>query len=405
VSETALDLSRKAAEVFAARGIEQPRLDAELLLAHTLGVSRLQLYLQHDRPIADEELMRFRALVRRRLKREPVQYLVGTAHFRELTLAVDARVLIPRPETEELVGHVLEWAWARVGGRPGKERRAAHLEWTSGGVDERTISGASTSAAVLRDSGSPADGGTAGRRDGEPGGAGTVAPEGSRQSAAELPAHAAEIESVAARDAADAQIARPLVHSSTPPLLPLGAQPLTALDLGTGSGAIALSLLHEGPFARVVATDASAEALEVARANAARLGLSERVEFRLGGLWEAVAPDERFDVVASNPPYVAESERAGLAPELDWEPAGALFAGAAGFDVLEPLAAGAPAHLRPGGLLALEIGAAQGEGMRQRLAADAFVDVRVVRDLAGRDRVVLASSNSLAPERKRGEHA
>ena len=344
VSETALDLSRKAAELFAARGIEQPRLDAELLLAHTLGVSRLQLYLQHDRPVSDDELVRFRAGVRRRLKREPVQYIVGTAHFRELELAVDARVLIPRPETEELVGHVLEWAWARVGGRPEK-RGAVHLAWESGGASEPETGRAG--ATVLRDSGAAPDDGTP----------------------------------------------------------PPGARTLTALDLGTGSGAIALSLLREGPFARVLATDASAEALAVARANAERLGLSERVEFRLGALWEAVAPDERFDVVASNPPYVADSERAGLAPELEWEPAGALLAGAAGFDVLQPLAAGAPAHLQPGGLLALEIGAAQGEGMRQRLTACAFADVRVLRDLAGRDRVVLASSNSLAPERKRGEHA
>ena len=403
--ETALDLSRKAAEVFAARGIEQPRLDAELLLAHTLGVSRLQLYLQHDRPISDEELARFRAAVRRRLKREPVQYIVGTAHFRELELAVDARVLIPRPETEELVGHVLEWAWARVGGRPAKGHRVASLEWTRGGVDEWKTPGTSTSAPVLRDSGGASGVGAAESQERASGGADAPAPDGSGRAAEQRPALEPLVEPGVAHGRSETDERRPLLHSSTPPLPPADARSLTALDIGTGSGAIALSLLKEGPFARVVATDASAAALDVARANAERLGLSEGVEFRLGALWDAVAPEERFDVVASNPPYVAESERAGLPPEVaDWEPAGALFAGAAGFDVLEPLAAGAPAHLGPGGLLALEIGAAQGEGMRARLAG-AFADVRVIRDLAGRDRVALASGNSLAPEWKRGEHA
>ena len=93
----------KAAEVLAGKGIEDPRLDAELLLAHALGLTRLQLYLQFDRPVSDDELQRFRGYVRRRLRREPVQYILGTAHFRELELAVDPRVLVPRPETEELV--------------------------------------------------------------------------------------------------------------------------------------------------------------------------------------------------------------------------------------------------------------------------------------------------------------
>src|SRR5690606_9636720 len=124
------------------------------------------------------------------------------------------------------------------------------------------------------------------------------------------------------------------------------ADGLTAVDIGTGSGAIALSLAKEGPFARVVATDVSAGALEVARGNAERNGVADRVEFRHGALWDALEAGERFDVVVSNPPYVAESEREMLAPEVaEWEPAEALFAPGGGLDVLAALVEGAPDRL------------------------------------------------------------
>ncbi|MBX6363568.1 MAG: peptide chain release factor N(5)-glutamine methyltransferase [Gemmatimonadetes bacterium] len=287
MAETALPLARKAADVLAARGVENARLEAELLLAWVLGIGRLQLYLQHDRPVSEAELERFRAAVRRRLRREPVQYIVGTAHFRQLELRVDRRVLIPRPETEELVGAVLDWA-----------RRAA-------GAGERR---------------------------------------------------------------------------------------LVALDIGTGSGAIALSLAREGPFRRVVATDVSPAALELARENAAALGLDEAVELRTGSLWDAVSPGERFDVIVSNPPYVAEADRATLAPEVvEWEPAGALFGGPDGYEAIEPLVRGAPSHLAPGGLLALEVGAEQATRVVERIhETGAYEGARVMRDLAGRERIVLA---------------
>jgi release factor glutamine methyltransferase len=277
------------------RGLENSRLESELLLASVLGVSRLDLYLQHDRPLSGTEVSRFRELVRRRLRREPLQYILGEAHFRELVLRVDPRVLIPRPETEVLVGEVLGWAARRV---------------TTGGV---------------------ATGGVAG--------------EG-----------------------------------------------LSAVDIGTGSGAIALSLAREGPFARVVATDISAGALAVAEENAERSGLAGRVEFREGELWGALGEGERFDVVVSNPPYIAESERVELEPEVrEWEPERALFAGDEGLAFLAALVAGAPAHLLPGGLLALECGAALGGGVLELVVGvGAYGSARVIPDLAGRDRVVLA---------------
>jgi release factor glutamine methyltransferase len=278
-----IELTRKASGVFADRGFDNPRLEAELLLAGVLGIKRLDLYLQHDRPVTEEELERYRSAVRRRLKHEPLQYVLGTAAFRHLELAVDRRVLIPRPETEVLVGAVLEWARTREN---------------------------------------------------------------------------------------------------------LGA----ALDIGTGSGAIALSLAAEGSFTRVVATDVSQEALAVAQQNAHRIGLGDRVELREGSLFEPLHAGEQFTVIVSNPPYVADTERDTLAPEVrEHEPATALFAGNDGLSVIKSLLRDAAQWLETGGLLALEIGATQGDEVMQRARASGhYENVRVLPDLSGRARVVLA---------------
>jgi release factor glutamine methyltransferase len=280
-----LELAAKAAAVFAERGFENARLEAELLLAGILGIRRLDLYLQHDRPVSAAELERFRGAVRRRLKHEPLQYVLGTAAFRQLELRVDRRVLIPRPETEVLVGAVLDWCVAT-------------------GDDTWGV----------------------------------------------------------------------------------------ALDVGTGSGAIALSLAREGRFERVIATDASQDALAVAAENTRRTQLHDVVELRHGPTFDPLRAGERFRVVVSNPPYVAESERAGLQPEVrEHEPADALFAGAHGLAVLDELVAGAPAWLEPGGLLALEVGATQAEAVLARVRATAaYINERAMNDLAGRPRIVLA---------------
>ncbi len=163
-------------------------------------------------------------------------------------------------------------------------------------------------------------------------------------------------------------------------------------DMGTGTGAVALSLAAEGTWTRVVATDVSAEALSVAADNAERHDLSGLVEFREGSLFEPLEEGEQFDVIVSNPPYIADGEKGELQPEVrDWEPAEALFAGEDGLDVIRPLVAGAPERLVSGGLLALECGLGQAE----RVAADvnatgAFATARIRPDLAGRPRVVMA---------------
>ncbi|HYJ80483.1 MAG TPA: peptide chain release factor N(5)-glutamine methyltransferase [Longimicrobiaceae bacterium] len=263
------------------KGFHNPRLNAELLLSAALGLKRLDLYLQHDRPLDAGELAGFKARLLRRAKREPLQYIEGRAAFRHLLLGVDPRVLIPRPETELLVQAVLDWAAGREG--------------------------------------------------------------------------------------------------------------LSVLDVGTGSGAVALALATEGRFARVVATDVSAGALEVAARNRDAAGAEVRVDFRLGSLYAPVR-GERFDVVVSNPPYVGDEERDGLDAEVrEWEPGEALFAGSGGLDVIAPLVAGAPEQLEPGGLLALEIGAAQGAAVAGMVReTGCFAEPAVRRDLAGRDRMVLA---------------
>ena len=266
------------------KGVVRGRLDAEHLLADVLGLGRLDLYLQFDRPLVAAELDRYRPLLRRRAKREPLQYILGRAAFRELDLEVDGRVLIPRPETEILLDEALEWA----GVHAGAEARG--------------------------------------------------------------------------------------------------------LDLGTGSGAIALSLVLEGPFDSVVATDCSQAALDVARRNAEAAGLSEKLDFRLGSFFEPVRETEVFDLVVSNPPYVAEGDAPSLEPEVrEWEPGDALFAGPDGLVALRAIVAGAGPRLRRGGLLALEVGLGQaGPVMAMLEDTGEYVDVRVRRDLTGRERMVLS---------------
>ena len=168
-------------------------------------------------------------------------------------------------------------------------------------------------------------------------------------------------------------------------------------DMGTGAGAVALSLAAEGTWTRVVATDVSPEALSVAADNAERYDLGGHVEFREGSLFEPLEEGERFDVIVSNPPYIAEGEKGELQPEVrDWEPPEALFAGEDGLDVIRQLVAGAPNHLVSGGLLALECGLGQAEGIAADVqATGAFGAVRIRADLTGRPRFVTAERGAV----------
>jgi release factor glutamine methyltransferase len=252
-----------------AAGIEDPRLDAELLLAEATGWDRAQLAANPEAEIPPAAARRFGEMVRRRLRREPVAYILGRCGFRYLELGVDPRVLIPRPETELLVELALE------------------------------------------------------------------------------------------------------------------LQPRSVLDVGTGSGAIALAIAAELPGCEVTATDASPAALEVARANAERLGLAARVELVAGTL----PPDGGFELAVANLPYVSEAEWGGLEPEVTkWEPQEALLAGPDGLDALRatiPVLAGAT------DVIALEVGAGQAGEVGGLLVDAGLGTIETRADLAQIDRVVI----------------
>ncbi|MEZ5099356.1 MAG: peptide chain release factor N(5)-glutamine methyltransferase [Thermoleophilia bacterium] len=262
-----------AAGALEVAGVDTPRVDAEVLLGHALGLGRTDLYAAGDRELAPEEEARFRGLVARRTRREPAAYILGEWGFRRLALRVSPYVLVPRPETEVVVERCL----ARLAGR-------------------------------------------------------------------EAP---------------------------------------RVLDVGTGSGAIALSIADEHPGARVIATDISAGALAVAAENRARLGLDERVELVHGHL-DAHVPGP-FDLVVSNPPYVEPGDFDALQPEIRlFEPREAVV----GVGVTQRVAEHAMGLLAPGGWLVLECGDGQADGLAAALRELGYLDVVASPDLTGRDRVV-----------------
>jgi release factor glutamine methyltransferase len=262
-----------AVTAIAAAGCETPRLDAELLLAQALGVSRERLFIDNELQVAGPAVRVYQDFVRRRsVNREPVAYILGARHFRHLELAVDRRALIPRPETELLV-----------------------------------------------------------------------------------------------------EVALALPHRSR------------VLDIGTGSGAVALALKDERPDLHVTGSDLSENALALARHNGERLGL--RVRWLAADLLDGLG--EEYDAVLSNPPYVPDGDRASLAPEiLRHEPLSALFAGRDGLDTIRRLVGQAAAHARVH-MLAVEIGAGQAEAVCVLMRAAGFAAVQGERDLAGIERVIV----------------
>lgn len=269
---------------FRERGIDSPRLEAEILLACALGIRRIDLYVGHDQIVDDAGRARFRDMVRRRQEGCPTAHIVGKKEFYSLDFAVSPATLIPRPDTELLVDEALRQA-------------------------------------------------------------------------------------------------KPL----TDPLI---------ADIGTGTGCVAVALAHRLPKARIVAVDISPEALETARGNATRLGVADRVDFRLGDLLAPLA-GLRPDLIVSNPPYIPTNDIAGLDPGVrDHEPALALDGGPNGLRVIERLAEQALPLLAPGGRLLVEIGAGQEEGARGVLTLAGFTVESVRKDGGGHPRVVRAGRPS-----------
>jgi release factor glutamine methyltransferase len=263
-----------ATDALRAAGVESPRFDAELLLAEATGWDRAKLAAEPEAGVDASAARRFGEMVRRRVRREPVAYILGRKGFRGLELAVDGRALIPRPETELLVEIALE------------------------------------------------------------------------------------------------------------------LEPRTALDVGTGSGAVALAVADELPECEVTGTDTSPAALDLARENSERLGIDGRVSFERG----TVPQDRRFDLVLANLPYVGEGDWEGLAPEITrYEPREALVAGADGVEAIASTVPAAAAAMQPGASLALEVGAGQAGPVAELLIDLGFRQVEGRPDLAGIPRAVLAS--------------
>ena len=271
---TVRDVVTASTEFLSRKDVPSPRVDAEHLVAEALGLTRLDLYLQYDRPLTENETAACRELVRRRGTREPLAYILGEWGFRRLTLKVDERALIPRPETEVVV-----------------ERCLTLLE--------------------------------------------------------DLPS-------------------------------------LLVLDVGTGTGAIALAIADERPDAAVTAIDVSEDALALAAENATQTGLADRLTFLRHDLGRGL-PGGPYGLVVSNPPYVEPEELGSLQPEVrDWEPRAALV----GHGVTEQVARGACDVLTPGGALVLEVADGTASTVVELLAELGYADVRATSDFAGRDRVV-----------------
>ena len=276
--KTVLETIRSGAPWLEKAGVENARLNMEHLLAKVLGCRRMQLYMDFDRSLEEEHLAPLRELVKRRVKGEPLQHLLGTVEFAGREFLCDARALIPRPETEELVEKIL----------------------------------------------------TECRRDGVP-------------------------------------------------------PPADILDMGTGAGVIGLSLALAFPEARVVLADVSAEALALARENAAKLAVpQERLTLVPSDLFSALSG--RFDLIAANLPYIGAAEMGALSVEVQRDPVLALDGGARGTELIERFLDELPQHLNLNGLVALEVGAGQTAALSEIMRRLPLRDVSAVNDLSRRDR-------------------
>lgn len=276
---TVLEVLQSTTGYFQKRKIDNPRLNAEHLLAHVLRRKRIDLYLKFEQTLPESDLAPLRELVRRRGAGEPLQHLLGTVEFCGYTFHCDKRALVPRPETEQLV--------------------------------ELLISRFKTKIACPR-----------------------------------------------------------------------------VVDVGTGSGVIALTLAAKFPKAEIVGVDISEDALLLARENAERLGLADRVAFLRSNLLENVQPG--FDLIAANLPYVSTEDREKLSREVLHDPDVALFAGARGDEVVQELIARAPSWLTPGGMLALEIGIGQSETLTSALIEKNYRDICNEKDYSGVTRFLFA---------------
>ena len=329
---------------FEKKGIPQPRLEAEILLAHVLAFERIDLYTRYDQPVDEETRARFRDLIRRRADHEPTRYLTGGCEFMSLAMKVTPDCLIPRPETELLVEAALRLAGVTRPGSSGRPRPAGHPPLSPLPKGEGRVRG----PLALWNA--------------EP--------------TAKQPPHPASPPSPQGEGLAGAP------------------SPLSAIDLCTGCGCVAVSLAVYLPGCRITATDLSSAAIEVARTNAASHSVADRLTFLEGDLYAPLeaAAVQPADFLLANPPYVAEAEWNDLAPEIrGHEPRSALVARPRGTEIIERILRGAPAYLRPGGTLLVEIAAGQGTAVSEIAGAvPGLGGAEILKDYAGLERILVA---------------
>ncbi|MDP3181688.1 MAG: HemK/PrmC family methyltransferase [Desulfobaccales bacterium] len=338
-SWTILEILRWATDYFRTKGVAEPRASAEVLLAHALSLSRLDLYLKYDQPLTPPELARFKRLVIRRRQGEPVAYLTGHKEFWSLDFHITPGVLIPRPETEVLVSAALEVA----------------KDLTESGVG----GGGQGSQTPLQSSPKPPP------------------PTPYRGLEGELEGRAGDH----------------LQKKSPGPPLKSPFQPAAwGLEVGVGSGAVVVALAREIPWMAWVALDLSLTALTVARDNARRHEVAPRIRFLQADLLSSLKPEARFALLVANLPYVPRAEWEQLPIDIrDFEPKEALLAGEDGLALIRPLALEAHHYLRPGGWLALEVGPGQAHQVREFLQdRGAYDRLDFVQDYHGINRVVRA---------------
>ena len=356
-------------DYFRQKGIDSPRLDAEVLLGHVLKKERIYLYVHFDEPIEPAELAAFREAVKRRAAREPVAYIIGQKEFMGLPFHVTHATLVPRPDTEILVQAAVDALRGKPAGEAPSDAAGEQEPAGAAGEASPDAAGEQEPAGAAGETSSDAAAGQ------EPdGAAGETSPDAAGE---QEPAGSRAEETPAGMDEAQ----------------PAGAAAPRFADIGTGTGAIALSVLHFVPEAEADAVDISDDALSVARQNAEALGLSARVRFFSGDLLAPLrdAGQRGYDAILSNPPYIPDTDLAELAPEVRLEePRLALAGGADGLDFYRRLAQEAPPLLRDGGFLAVEVGIGEAADVASLFQAAGLSGIEVRKDLGGIDRVVMA---------------
>ena len=350
-------------QYFTGKGLENPRLDAEVLLCDVLGCRRIDLFMRLQQELLPEELKKYRSYVLRRAAWEPLAYIIGRKAFLQWEFKVTPAVLIPRPETELLVEKLTQCFTGKTLAQLEKEafwrRKAEEARAVAEKVKE-------VSAAKLKE-------------------------ESDSETAAAWQQEVADREAVAEQAAERAGIRLAAGGQEMVSDAGLNPKEIAILDIGTGTGAILLSLLKLLPDSRGLAVDISPEALAVTKENAAILGVADRTWYLQSDVWSRMPAKAQFDILVSNPPYIPTEVIGMLAADVRKEPRQALDGGQDGLDLYRKITEGMSQHIKPDGLAAFEVGIGQGEAVAALCREQGLSVTAVVKDYAGIDRMVFST--------------